>query len=357
MSPRLPPHGSVRRCGTTATDVVVVGVALLLMAALAVPLLLSTRARGRRQPPCINNQSNIAKAVLNYLTVYDERLPALRGGVLIEDDSDPLTPPLRAPWTISILPQMDNRLLYDRLLAATAESNRHSGSQYAFPYLSDHLIGGYACPDDPWFDQPGALSYVANAGYILEQSWDGADRYTDGPNLTTFDWRNDTATERRDRFSLADQKVSRDAGVMLDQRGGSSLRLSEMYDGVTTTLLLGENLDAGRWADSDLLGIGFGARIEAKDSVPGQIGSGLPGEALVLQSGFRLGPSVLNSPSRSGRRARPSSNHPGGVVVSFCDGRVHFLSDAIDDRVYARILTPAGSRHGEELVHHGQLRD
>jgi prepilin-type processing-associated H-X9-DG protein len=40
--------------------------------------------------------------------------------------------------------------------------------------------------------------------------------------------------------------------------------------------------------------------------------------------------------------ARPSSNHPGGVVATFCDGRVEFISEDIDYDVYRRMMAPNG---------------
>jgi prepilin-type processing-associated H-X9-DG protein len=36
--------------------------------------------------------------------------------------------------------------------------------------------------------------------------------------------------------------------------------------------------------------------------------------------------------------ARPSSNHPGGAVVTFCDGHVSFIDDSIDYKVYATLM-------------------
>ena len=40
----------------------------------------------------------------------------------------------------------------------------------------------------------------------------------------------------------------------------------------------------------------------------------------------------------------PNSNHPGGVNVLFCDGSAKFISDQIDGTVYAKLITPQGSR-------------
>jgi prepilin-type processing-associated H-X9-DG protein len=38
--------------------------------------------------------------------------------------------------------------------------------------------------------------------------------------------------------------------------------------------------------------------------------------------------------------ARPSSYHPGGLNVLFCDGHVRFMSDKIGYHVYQALMTP-----------------
>ena len=45
---------------------------------------------------------------------------------------------------------------------------------------------------------------------------------------------------------------------------------------------------------------------------------------------------------------RPSSNHPQGVLMAFCDGHVVFVRDSIDSTTYCHILTPnsVGARTG-----------
>jgi hypothetical protein len=42
--------------------------------------------------------------------------------------------------------------------------------------------------------------------------------------------------------------------------------------------------------------------------------------------------------------ARPSSNHPGGVVVTYCDSHTSFISDSIDYQVYARLMSSWGDQ-------------
>ena len=46
-------------------------------------------------------------------------------------------------------------------------------------------------------------------------------------------------------------------------------------------------------------------------------------------------PKVINS----GALARPSSNHPGGAVMAFCDGHTEFAKDSLAASVYAQLLS------------------
>jgi hypothetical protein len=51
---------------------------------------------------------------------------------------------------------------------------------------------------------------------------------------------------------------------------------------------------------------------------------------------------MINSPNANidGNHARPSSNHPGGVLTTFCDGHTVFVKDSITASVYCHLLTP-----------------
>ena len=54
--------------------------------------------------------------------------------------------------------------------------------------------------------------------------------------------------------------------------------------------------------------------------------------------------------SSEGAMPRPSSRHPGIVNAVFCDGSLRTLSQNINDGIYASLITPAGSRYGQDIV-------
>jgi prepilin-type processing-associated H-X9-DG protein len=41
---------------------------------------------------------------------------------------------------------------------------------------------------------------------------------------------------------------------------------------------------------------------------------------------------------------RPSSPHPGGFLVTYCDGHTAFMSQDIAYQIYAALMTPRGSQ-------------
>jgi prepilin-type processing-associated H-X9-DG protein len=43
-------------------------------------------------------------------------------------------------------------------------------------------------------------------------------------------------------------------------------------------------------------------------------------------------------------RGRPSSNHPGGFIVTYCDGHAEFMNEDITYRVFCQLMTTDGTK-------------
>jgi prepilin-type processing-associated H-X9-DG protein len=134
-----------------------------------------------------------------------------------------------------------------------------------------------------------------------------------------------------------------------------------MNDGTSTTVMLTENLQAGRWYDTDTTHIGFGLPVETKDAQV-LFGSGrfFESPAQPLNTEFAGGSIATATPrdweinsdrnAEKGTRPRPSSNHNRSVNAMFCDGSGRELSDRIDPRVYTKLLTSNGVEYGESAL-------
>jgi hypothetical protein len=168
-------------------------------------------------------------------------------------------------------------------------------------------------------------------------------------------------------------------------------------DGTTSTLLLGENVDAGFWADLNvttgttptptrrdlqtgyiafgvsvtLTGVGptdsaplppntavatgsFGGTANTTQLQTPNVGSGSAWgleDAVVSTTSVTpnaaINSSVLTAPV--GQTSRPSSNHPGISCFCFADGHALPLSQNIDSGVFMRALSPAGSLYGQQI--------
>ncbi|MGD9645128.1 MAG: DUF1559 domain-containing protein [Pirellulales bacterium] len=118
-------------------------------------------------------------------------------------------------------------------------------------------------------------------------------------------------------------------------------------DGTATTLMISENVDCGNWTDVYEQQVGFvwqAGFITA--GVPGPQ-AGATGDYMTValkrineNAGGIDSDSAANAPSY----ARPSSRHPGVVVVSFCDGHSGTLNNEIDYLVYCQLMTPRGKQ-------------
>jgi prepilin-type processing-associated H-X9-DG protein len=147
-------------------------------------------------------------------------------------------------------------------------------------------------------------------------------------------------------------------GVMVDTAwpgtAASRLDVDEISseDGTTMTLLLSEKCISGtaglnqNWWDTRPATPGVSGTSSFSFSNPSATyatgnavvpGFGIVGTATVAKI---INNAALTAP---GQASQPSSNHPGGAVVAFCDGRTGFLKDSLGQSVYGRLITSDGS--------------
>lgn len=364
---------------------------IALLASLILPAVQQAREAGRRTM-CINNLTNIGTAVLNFAGRDADRLPLFLdwrstdvdgSGTLtrlVNDESTGSTRGRPMPWTIAILPEMDNRALYDRLLSWD-RAGLGPGSSWSA--LSNATIAGYTCPVDPAHQTGGALSYVVNAGYISAGFFSDfpSDNVVQDFHLAAFDWLDGGA----DDGSLAERtrpdnlEIAQAASLFIDNRSvtgqGRRNTVSTIFDGISTTLMLSENLQARQWSMTEVGDTAFGVGVFGTIGNPPLItiigafsprsrATALrppPWHRVVIPQGAPGYPPILNMSingdlaATPGRFPRPSSLHPGGVVAVYCDRHATFLNEQVDPRVYGSIVTPSATRFGEDFINTGEL--
>ena len=292
-------------------------------------------------------------------------------------------------WVVDILPYIDNIEIsnqWDKTHTYNYTTSSISGNA-PNNLLGNTGIGILKCPENlNALPGNGNLSYVVNMGFTrwhatVTSGGGAASGYNYGWNPTDGTPANPPGDNKNGPGPAGwTQGVSTKTGVMFlgtdlgntgwDYKTGSS----SIVDGSSTTILASENLWAGasggdtftsstptNWATPHPNFMGF----IASDRVWNNTTNGLMTATTSLQStgqdqpgwkyaNFKItGIDPVASAesinfgtnlSDAGTCPYPSSNHPGGVNVLFCDGSARFLNDTIDGTVYSKLITPQGSK-------------
>lgn len=338
------------RSALTLVELLVVFAVLAVVAGLLLPAVQAVRQAGYRTQ-CTNNQRVLGQAVAEY--VHDRgHFPGWRNLLAwrtVELDWQtgeatgqrlPTPRPTSGSWAIALLPYLDrNDLVLAHGEHGPAEPDGGTRGIPPNAYV-EHLV----CPVDTraatvgGFAPHTANSYVVNCGMkdsqrrINEGILDAA---ANGVFHNHFRW---------------DQRTG---SIIL--RTFKPVQVSTTYirgaDGLSTTLLLAENIDSGNWGAVDRmetdLGMFWWPEVDTSATPP----TALPPQpkyvdlsiAGLNQATGMIDSLQLDNPDRQ-YFGRPSSHHPGGVVATFCDGHVEFLSDEIDYLIYCLLMTPDGRR-------------
>jgi prepilin-type N-terminal cleavage/methylation domain-containing protein/prepilin-type processing-associated H-X9-DG protein len=302
-------------------------------------------------------------------------------------------------WVVPILPYLDNQelfnqwtMFYTNATGASLPANYFDGFAGTPTYLqpgnaSNWKIGSTSlgilrCPDDNTTQtNEGNLSYVVNGGFALwhARPWGWVGSQIDGgsaPTATPLIWAPGTppanylatigVTQRLGVFFL---ESTFPPGTQLKIPWNVKSSLSNMVDGASATIMLSENTLTGVSTGSP-----YSVNLQTNWSAPMPtftmfIGPsnvcGVPGSLdctvgtnLLAPVGDLDGPywawankvgtfeNIAFGQNLTLEGSFPFSNsaHPGGTNMVFCDGGVRFISNTIDGTVYAKLITPAGSR-------------
>lgn len=325
---------TVRRAAFTLVELLVVISIIGMLVALLLPAVQSSREAGRRTV-CLNNQKQISLALLQY-EGRRGRFPGYRN---IMQGTDVSTGQSFTRF-VGVIPEIFAEL------DQTALASQWRDSQNAQVVLLPFAI----CPSDTTARrEPNTadISYVFNCGIPDEIITDPENNQRqinrNGPWAGVFQ---NLAPDPADQFTSGNSAY---ADLL---RTSVSLDFITSKDGSSYTLLLGERLDPTNrppvsgagfqgWSyvpmqSQDKYYVGTLWFVDAPNfqraNLLPQMPAGINAE-LDLFVSQRFGP-------------RMSSNHPGGVVVSFCDGRQIFLRETIDYGVLSHLMTPWSKRAG-----------
>jgi len=314
---------TMKRSAFTLVELLVVIVTIALLVALLIPALYGARTAARTTQ-CISRQRDLALAMIAYNN-DNNGLP----GYLNELGTTPIH-----SWAVAVFPMIGENKRYEVLM-----SGESSPDSIAKSIVS---ISALLCPaDNPKED--ARLNYVVNCGPVEEGSING----DNAPALTLF-------KDRRSELTSINAKV----------------KIEEIPDGMSNTVLLSENLDAGFWHRHRNMDINetvnwhYWTNSSSKDP---QIPSGdceLQQQVLsseytrdkvsVNSLGFiwssqktpQYAPNVFTytTPATYDPKPRPSSKHPGVVVAAYADGTAKKINDDISPDAWLDAVCPDDDR-------------
>jgi prepilin-type N-terminal cleavage/methylation domain-containing protein/prepilin-type processing-associated H-X9-DG protein len=275
----------------TLVELLVVIAIIGVLMGLLLPAVQSAREAGRRAT-CQNNQYQMALAGIRFNDT-NGYVPGWKN--LVPGTS------IATSWPVMILPFMERNDIY-RVIAG--------GSP---PSTVTAYIPGFVCPTTP----PDAMTspWMAYSGNCGSAS-----------------------------------NLRRVEGVMLDTTvtaaGSTNGRISlddiSAADGTANTMLVSEQcgplVSLGVW--NVVVPAATGTFFSfSTPSVSLQQAFGFPSGAATPGNTRVINSASIGSSSAAGAMNMPSSQHPGGAVVAFCDGRTLFLKDSLTYWVYAQLLS------------------
>ncbi len=286
-----PPRRSMRRSAFTLVELLVVIAIIGILVALLLPAVQAAREAARRTQ-CLNNITQLSLAVHSF-EFHFEHLPA---GCLNPDGPVRNEPTgIDVGWIVQILPYMEQRALssaFDRQAGAYAPANSP---------VRATVLAVLQCPSDP-------EEFLDRDHQVARSSYVGC-------------------------YHDAEAPIDEDCNGLLVLNG--KLRYSDIFDGSSQTMLLGEALTG-----PDRLGWVSGTRATLRNT--SSIESGRPRGRQPAQPGGAAAVEVEREPLFVGGFG---SHHPGGINVSFADGSSRFLSENLDREV----LKQLGNRSDGEL--------
>ncbi len=364
-----------RKAFTLVELLVVISIIGMLMA-LLLPAVQMAREAGRRNT-CNNNQKNLALAMINIVSSPGRNYPGYRDTLQVTMTGGGATNQVNYPvsWVALVLPFIERNDLYQIWRKGTTVQYQPPYSAGTTNYITAPFQQVYIdvlnCPSNPPLTTAGSTPcvYVVNCGmldYSSAVANPGAVPTTSPPAGMPPDWRSNGVFFNRfvnpnpnlgpapasgvwPAAYIAPDNPSTSPLVTMTQDFISS------RDGTSLTLMLSENLWnngsttlGNYWAEPDPSGNQGTVAAAGTEMANGFIfWPILPTELdrmMVINGQLPPGTALgtLTPPATVNSCIRPSSYHPGGVNVTFCDGHTRFISQDVQYSVYCLLMTPDG---------------
>ena len=301
--------------GFTLVELLVVISIIATLMGLLLPAVQSAREAGRRNT-CTNNLNQLGKATMQFDTAR-QTLPGWRNKHP-NSNTTVVSATVGVPWPIVLMPNLERNDIYRSWEQVTNSGGLPSSPD---PYLS--ILVCPSSPPDSTADP--VLSYVGNAGSTVFDSTKNSQFKGDGVLLDTIGNNPQYAAARTnlDSISTADGTSNT---MLFSEKCGPLVAATARYTAIPTVIYTQEGL--GSTSGPPLVS---SATTQAVTSV-----FGLFGDFSALSGGRMIN---ATTDAGLGFQGLPSSRHPGGVVVVFCDGHTQVVNEGVSPWVFAQLLS------------------
>ena len=306
----------MKRSAFTLVELLVVIAVIALLVAVLIPSTNMAREAARRAQ-CLSRQRDLTAA----MSVYNGANNGLPGYVN-QLGSTPIH-----SWAVAVFPNIGENKRYE-LVMKSSPTNAEV-AQATVP------LAALLCPSD-YPKENGRLNYVVNCGPVEENAIDGED----ASHYILFNDR------RRSSYSSVNSIL---------MAVNKKVKIEEIPDGMSSTVLLSENVDAGSWYERtpnwwlEYDNVSNNARKLLTQGVFTRDADA------VRELGFIW--SLQNAryfPNSLDGLVRPSSKHPGTFVVAFADGSAKPINNDITQLEWAQAACPDDAK-ARDLVTNGGL--
>lgn len=297
------------RAAFTLIEMMVVIAIIGVLAGLLLVALGPVRARARLAQ-CQNNLRNLAQATQTFATDRGRYPGSFEWSPHV--NSAGIREPW--PWSISLLPYLDEKARYDELYAA-GKSLTPKASPGGNPAVD--FLPVYICPADPMRTAGFPhLNYVANCGT------------NDLANVEAGNWGtgNGIFCSQLSQTPASPAPMNA-AAVQPLPMNVMPIRCepTRIKDGQAQTLLYSENMDATTWQDNAV--------------ASGEFGVGVLWNVSCYPFNENTGTKPISQMT-----CRPSGLHSTGFSVAMCDGSTKFANEAMSNAVWWKMMTRDGKR-------------
>jgi prepilin-type N-terminal cleavage/methylation domain-containing protein len=321
----VPKASKTSNRGFTLIELLVVIAIIAVLIALLLPAVQQAREAARRTQ-CKNNLKQLVLAIHNYHDTMNIMPIGAMSNTIGGSGFPGGQMGVESTWAIMILPYLEQAPLYNMISGVAAQMNNVPENSQALSDATNKSIGAFSCPTDP------------NSGKKTAQ-WGLSDR-NDGICINYAGACGNTI------FTGATwTSPSSNQGIFYPM---SATRISDVTDGTSNTLLLGENLlVADSSAERDWHGRMY------RGSWQGVLfhSSATPNTTAVdvmirCQPSSPVGLVPCTNGATSNLVMYSRSLHTGGAHFGLADGQIRFISNNISTQTFAGL----GTRNGSESI-------